>query len=295
MGLFSQLHSKMYLHVGNKPCHVQAQGTATHNTNGEILNDSASHTKDKKSWLVHQGCQGSKHITRDGQTIIKAGAGNDTLRVQYHADGTASVYVNGEEFALSESEASNFAVDGQGGNDNISVDSRFSCGKTGLTLIGGSGNDTIRGAHGAETIHGGAGNDTIHSRGGDDSIFAGDGNDTVFSGTGNDEVFGGRGRDVIMAGSGNDTVYGGDGDDRIDSASGNDTVYGGLGNDTILSLSGNNTIHGESGHDDIKTGNGNDTITGGWGLDRIDAGAGFNSAERSDLWYSSYGLLDGNK
>jgi Ca2+-binding RTX toxin-like protein len=67
------------------------------------------------------------------------------------------------------------------------------------------------------TIYGGSGNDTI---------WANKGSNVLFGDAGNDRLVGGSGDDVIAGGSGNDAMHGGGGDDIFTFGSnwGNDTV-----------------------------------------------------------------------
>ncbi|MDD4949465.1 cadherin-like domain-containing protein, partial [Sulfuricurvum sp.] len=112
---------------------------------------------------------------------------------------------------------------------------------------GTSGNDTITGSTGNDSISGLSGDDTIHGGTGHDIINGGDGNDTLYGDAGNDTINGGAGIDSIYGGDGNDIIDGGTGADSIDAGAGNDTITydaadtmidGGSGMDTILLASG---------------------------------------------------------
>ena len=91
------------------------------------------------------------------------------------------------------------------GDDVVDLTSqRYACSGNGLTIYGGSGNDTI---------------------------WANSGNNTLFGDAGNDNIIGGSGNDVIIGGSGNDVMHGGGGDDIF--------CFGGnWGNDTVEQLAG---------------------------------------------------------
>lgn len=129
-----------------------------------------------------------------------------------------------------------YVFDGKGGNDTISG---FAEGGDD-TILGGDGNDTLRGrAAGtgdgyysdADTIHGGSGNDRIYGGSGkteswdsDDTLYGEDGNDRIWGSFGNDVAYGGKGSDQLRGQAGNDTLAGGEGADKH---------YGGAGSDTF--------------------------------------------------------------
>jgi len=79
-----------------------------------------------------------------------------------------------------------------------------------------SGNDTLSGSNGADTIDLLAGSDSYLGLGGHDSINGNDGNDTIYGGAGNDSIQGGNGDDRIYGEAGNDSIDAGAGtSDRI--------------------------------------------------------------------------------
>src|SRR5271155_4441669 len=69
---------------------------------------------------------------------------------------------------------------GGAGPDYIYVDSSFTIP---TSILGGAGNDTIRGGGGSNTINGGAGDDWIDGRGTHDVIYGGEGDDTLLGGS----------------------------------------------------------------------------------------------------------------
>ena len=87
-----------------------------------------------------------------------------------------------------------------------------------------SGDDTVHGYDGADTIMGGPGNDELHGW---------DGNDNLMGDAGNDELHGDDGNDNLMGGAGYDWLSGGSGADMLTGGAGNDTLYGGRGDDTF--------------------------------------------------------------
>ena len=83
------------------------------------------------------------------------------------------------------------------------------------TVHGYDGADTIMGDHGNDELHGWDGNDNLMGDAGRDVLYGDDGNDTLMGGAGNDWLHGGSGADMLTGGSGNDTLYGGGGDDTF--------------------------------------------------------------------------------
>ena len=130
---------------------------------------------------------------------------------------------------------------------------------------------------GEDTIYGYAGNDSINAGSGDDTVYGGSGNDTLLGAAGNDVLYGDEGNDSIDGGSGNDLIYGGADVDTITGGLGRDTVYGGDGNDTWLagsSDSGTDFVYLEGGDDVAEVGyynpdDGLEVLDGGDGNDTI--------------------------
>ena len=87
-------------------------------------------------------------------------------------------------------------------------------------------------------IVGGPGQDTIRGRGGDDRICGLAGADTIAGGQGNDRV---------DAGGGDDDVNGGGGDDRLGGKAGDDTVNGGAGSNIVNGGDGTDVCSGSPG------------------------------------------------
>ncbi len=197
---------------------------------------------------------------------------------------------NGSDQWISSNTTGNETVLGGNGDDSI-----FS--GTGDDVLGGGngndlistagGNNTISGGNGDDTLVGGGGNDLISGDNGNDSIAGGGGNDTLIGGNGDDQLFGGDGQDVLFGGSGNDTLWGGDGDDVLYGGSGNDFLVGGAGNDTLWGGSGNDVFFFDSNF-------GNDVIADLAAGDQIWLKADINGsgiASASDL--VTQGLVSG--
>jgi len=118
------------------------------------------------------------------------------------------------------------------------------------------------------------------------SILTGSGNDTLIGGDGADSLNGGTGgADRLTGGAGNDTLAGlgggsvldgGDGDDRISGSGFAVTLLGGEGNDTLrLSAGGAGVVDGGGGNDTLDvTGATDAVVLGGTGDDRVVFGRG---------------------
>lgn len=163
------------------------------------------------------------------------------------------------------------------------------------TIVGGPGNERLRGTNAADQIDGNGGNDRIWGRDGDDQLVGGEGNDRIFGGRGNDTLQGVQGNDWLNGGPGDDSVVGDANDvgdrtslDRIFGGSGNDTLKGGDSRDRIYGGSGNDTSDGENGNDLMAGGSGDDVQRGGAGNDLIFANAGVDQSFGGDgndvLW-----------
>lgn len=149
-----------------------------------------------------------------------------------------------------------------------------------VTLLGGEGDDFIRGAFGNR-----------------DKLFGEEGNDTLQSGRAGDTLDGGTGDDVLLANRG--SVIGGDGTDTVSFVNRSNAIqldltdpenstreaFGAIfdsieifemtnRNDTVIGDENDNHFKGAAGNDTIEGGAGNDTIEGGAGVDSLDGGAG---------------------
>jgi hypothetical protein len=118
-------------------------------------------------------------------------------------------------------------------------------------LVGGSGNDVLRGAGVDETLDGGAGNDVLRGRGGADALFGGTGADRLAGDARDDRLYGdpaqgddyytpiirllpdrldgGRGDDMLSDTGGRNTYLGGPGADQLEGGAGPDVMDAGVG------------------------------------------------------------------
>lgn len=109
--------------------------------------------------------------------------------------------------------------------DSITIDETNSPFTLAVRADGRLGADTILGGSGNDTLRGGPGADTLEGRGGNDALHGGLGRDTQRGGDGDDAVWGGLGRD---------TINGGPGNDRLGGILGNNVLIGAGGADEFL-------------------------------------------------------------
>ena len=83
------------------------------------------------------------------------------------------------------------------------------------SIVGTSGNDTLRGFNGVNLMYGYAGRDLMYGFGGDDVMFGGQDEDHISGQEGDDELYGNAGNDFVSGWHGNDTLTGGLGIDTL--------------------------------------------------------------------------------
>ncbi|EFO34067.1 proprotein convertase P [Roseibium sp. TrichSKD4] len=136
--------------------------------------------------------------------------------------------------------------------ENISVDViRFADGTTWtardialLTPIEGTnGNDYLTGSHTVwlDVIVGGRGDDTI--RGANSRYASLDVEDVLIGGSGDDKLYGYAGSDVLDGGYGDDFLNGGAGEDRLEGGEGNDRLLGDADADVIIGGNGIDEVY----------------------------------------------------
>lgn len=247
----------------------------------------------------------------DGADTIHGGAGNDTLTGN---DGDDTLYGDAGNDTFDEGAVANGADIFDGGADADTVD--YSRRGVNLWVTVGSGADdgdwgnenddvtasveTVLGGAGDDQLRGDNGNNVLKGNGGNDLLIGGLGDDTLDGGAGDDRFFesaevNANGADVILCGSGTDTVFyhtrtnpltitmlsgandgeDGEGDDvKADC----EDIRGGSGDDTITGNNLDNVIDGDDGDDVLSGGAGNDTFPqnsgGDDGADTISGGLG---------------------
>lgn len=205
-------------------------------------------------------------VIMDGNHIIvNTGTGNDNVQVSVDpATGEQIVTVNG--VAHRYPAGADVVVRAGSGNDTITVAPNTNLH---VTLLGGEGDDIIRGGGGNETILGLDGKDQVYAGAGNDRVSGGSGRDYIDGGSGDDILSGGHGNDTVYGLGGNDAISGGEGQDYLEGGRGNDTIAGGEGNDIISGGRDNDTLRGGAGDDAIYAGRGSDVSDGGQGHDRV--------------------------
>lgn len=141
------------------------------------------------------------------------------------------------------------------GNDKVYLNSDQVAGQQAITaaasLIGGGGDDILKGGKGINFIRGD------------------DGCDTLIGGASNDQLLGGNGSDLLQGQAGNDQLWGG-GD------SSNNFLYGGIGNDDLMGGQGHDQLFGEAGTDRLWGEGGNDWLEAGSASEYADGGDGWD-------------------
>ena len=160
-------------------------------------------------------------------------------------------------------------------------------------LLGGEGNDTLRGNEfpvidpwdsGVDTLDGGSGIDTaefLFDMADYDIVYAGNGYWSVSNQTFRRDAalitnieFIKFADQVIAAPTATGPINGTSGADTLFGTSDADTIYGGGGNDTIYGSGGDDHIYGDADDDHLYGDAGADTLTGGEGIDTLDGGSG---------------------
>ncbi len=163
-------------------------------------------------------------------------------------------------------------------------------GRGGIRIVGGTVDigaveqivkEQISGTEADNTIIGGLGNDKLRGLGGNDAISGGDGNDILGGGAGADSLDGGLGRDTIGYRDSATRVIidllaktASGGDAAGDSFIGIENIIGSNRNDKLTGNAVGNWIKGGNGVDALWGGGGNDRLSGGFGQDVLDGNAG---------------------
>jgi Ca2+-binding RTX toxin-like protein len=167
-------------------------------------------------------------------------------------------------------------VDGYAGSYRVSVTQNGGAVAPPGQVLTGTGNNTLTGGAGADTITGGPGNNVLRGGAGDDIMNGGPGFNDMNGNMGNDTLHGGVGTNWVVGGQGDDSLVGGGGFQDI--------VLGNLGNDTLAGGAQANVMRGGQGDDVIAGGPGNDFISGDLGNDTESGGGG------ADIFHGSQSI-----
>ena len=225
--------------------------------------------------------------------LLSGGLGNDTYFVDHIGDIVVEIVGEGKDtlyssvsFDLLNSQevetmvlSSAVAISGTG---NAFANIITMTGSGQATLAGEGGNDTLTGGSNQDILNGGNDNDVLNGGGELDILLGADGNDRLNGGGGNDLLAGGLGDDYLVGGTGADTLKGGAGIDYLEGGSGADVLYGEAETDGYayriealadLATLGGDTIHGfQTGADRIELAD----LISDFGIDPADAiGGGY--------------------
>ena len=168
-----------------------------------------------------------------------------------------------------------------------------------------SGDDTVYGGDGHDTIRGLGGNDNLYGEDGRDTIYGGDGGDWLDGGKNDDNLFGGDDNDYLFGQGGDDQLHGENNDDYLGGGAGADTLDGGDGKDILFADEGNDILDGGAGADAMYGGTDNDTYMvddagdvvmefAGQGIDTVDASINYTLGDHVEgLVLAGVGGLSG--
>lgn len=183
---------------------------------------------------------------------------------------------------------------------------------------GTSGNNTLLGTAGIDTLFGLGGNDVLLGLAGADTEYGGTGNDTLNGAAGADKLFGELGNDLLIGGLGADVLNGGGGTDTASYANATSQVSASLtgvrglsggtalgeaagdtyaGVENLIGSRFNDDLYGNGLANVLSGGAGGDGFVGRGGADTIITGTGddavvyFSAAEGGDK-ITDFGAID---
>lgn len=202
-------------------------------------------------------------LTPAGLLDVDGGPLNDAIAIGFSpatpaAGPSLTVTLNGSRTAYPLAAVRALVVDGRAGDDVLCVSDAV---RSRVTLIGGDGDDVLRGGAGPDVLLGGNGNDTLDGTRGGDGCWGGPGIDTAdyaartagvrvtIDGRANDgrpgeadnvardveNVAGGSGDDYLAGGTAANVLRGNGGDDTLVAVGGTaaDVLLGGTGSDAF--------------------------------------------------------------
>uniref|UniRef100_UPI0034CF3DFC beta strand repeat-containing protein n=1 Tax=Roseomonas sp. 18066 TaxID=2681412 RepID=UPI0034CF3DFC len=220
-------------------------------------------------------------IGNAADNVLSGGGGDDTL---IGGAGVDQFYGGeGSDTVSYASETAGFSLD----LTNQGASTGAAAGETLVSienLIGGSGNDTLKGDANDNKLSGGAGDDILDGRAGTNTLDGGTGNDLLYAGVGRNLMDGGTGTDTVdytasAIGLTINLAYGYAGDPvtgdtltRIENVVGtshDDIIYGDRFSNVLKGGDGDDYLHGNNGDDVLDGGAGNNTLIGGSGNDTV--------------------------
>lgn len=129
-----------------------------------------------------------------GNDILEGGSGNDILN---GGIGSDTANFTGKTALKLDLNLRTAQRTGYGTDTFISIEN----------VLGGSGNDVVKGNAAANILLGAGGRDRLSGERGKDVLSGGIGNDTLDGGSGNDALHGAQGTDILTGGTGRDSFY----------------------------------------------------------------------------------------
>ncbi|GAB3471562.1 hypothetical protein GCM10011496_32060 [Polaromonas eurypsychrophila] len=166
---------------------------------------------------ILEGGEGDDILVAGAGERVKDSSGSNTLTL---ADGEpVTVTVDGANLVLNYAtgplvvegalRGSMASIAGQSASAwvqaHVEQNLNVSTSEAGQTLLGGSGNDSLRAQHGGATLEGGDGNDTLYGNQIGSVLIGGSGANTFHAGAGNDVLVSSGSSDTLDGGGGNNT------------------------------------------------------------------------------------------
>lgn len=252
--------------VGADVLHTGVGGSASDGPGDDVLVGSS---EDDETFVTTSG----------GRDVIRAGGGESDLDKLIHFDPGGNVSINlRDHFSVSNEETDRIY-----GIEWVEVPMGAIC-----TIVGNSENNILQGCYSGEnTIRGGEGSDSLIGGQFEDVILAGRGSDSVFNDDGNDRLEGGPGRaDLIQFRYVDQSVtvdleQGTSIGPGTDTLAGFENVVGSAFADQIYGNDRRNVIHGYVGSNSISGRDGDDLLIGGMSYSEepntIDGGEGVDT------------------
>jgi Ca2+-binding RTX toxin-like protein len=256
---------------------------------------------------------GDDRMTVVGPSTIRAGAGDDTIRLAANND-TAVALGSGDDLLRAVPVVGDFIsasypcvsfrwatrpvrvhlargrAAGQGRDRLVNI----------RCAVGSRFDDLLVGTERGDKVGGGGGLDLVRTGTGNDQLDGGPRADYLYAGPGYDAVGGGKGWDRLYGGPGPDIIAGFEDGDYLDGGAGDDYLYAGVGCGGIWQDPPPKALRGmmfDAAPNEVFGRAGNDFLAGERGSDRLDGGAGVDAGSggyrdgRID-WITSLEIFD---